>query len=73
MSASSKDWTKEVAATIPPVGVTTGGLLGLPLQHWVYLLTAIYTVIQIARLFPKCYGCMRCFIDHRTCPRTCKD
>lgn len=68
-----KEVVKEVAQAIPPVTVTTTCLMGIPLQHWVYIVTVIYTAIQIARLFPKCYGCMRCFIDHGTCPRTCKD
>jgi hypothetical protein len=31
----------------PPVGVVATTLAGLPLQEWVYILTAVYTILQI--------------------------
>lgn len=65
---------KEMAQVIPPVSVTVTSIAGIPIQQWVYLLTALYTAIQIARLFPKLYGCALCFKrEGWTCRRTCKD
>lgn len=44
----------ELAQTAPPVGVTIGGLIfGLSLQDWVYVLTIVYTLLQIVRVIPR--------------------
>lgn len=32
----------------PPVAVVTATLAGIPIQEWVYILTALYTVFLIA-------------------------
>lgn len=32
----------------PPLTVTAASFMGLPLESWVYLVTLIYTIIQIA-------------------------
>lgn len=70
---AARDSVKEVAQVVPPVSVTATSLAGISLEQWVYILTALYTVIQIMRLFPKVYGCVVCFKREWTCKRTCKD
>lgn len=62
----------EAVHSLPPITVTAASFMGLPLQQWVYLLTAVYTIFQILRLFPKMYGCVACFVKNGTCKRTCK-
>ena len=39
----------------PPVVVAGATLFGVPLQEWVYILTIIYLVLQIAALLLKCW------------------
>lgn len=65
------DEAKAVAATTPPIVVSASTYMGISFQEWVYILTALYTLVQIARLLPKLYGCTRCFAQEWTCPRTC--
>lgn len=57
---------------LPPIGVTITGIAGLTLQQWVYVVTILYTLIQIIRLFPKIIGCAVCFWKHGTCDLNCK-
>lgn len=42
-----KEFAVEASKATPPVGVATTYLMGLPVEHWVLGLTAIYTVLQI--------------------------
>jgi hypothetical protein len=67
-----KTVSKEVGAMAPPVTVTITTILGYTLQEWVYIMTMLYTAIQISRLFPKMYGCAVCFTRDWTCNRKCK-
>lgn len=60
---------KEVS---PPAIVSGATILGLELQHWVYVVTIVYTLIQILRTFPKIIGCGVCFYKHGTCTLQCK-
>lgn len=62
---------RAVASTVPPIAISATTYLGFPLQEWVYILTALYTLVQLMRLLPKVYGCSRCFVQEWTCPRTC--
>ena len=68
-----KEVTKEAAQMTPPVAVTATAIMGFSLQEWVYIATIIYTVIQIARLFPKMYGCAVCCSRKWECKRNCKE
>lgn len=38
---------KEVMQNAPPLTVTTLSLFGVPMQEWVYVLTALYLGMQI--------------------------
>lgn len=42
----------EIGGVLPPVTVGSLVLFGIPLQEWVLLLTAVYTVIMIIRTGP---------------------
>ena len=37
----------DVAKTAPPITVTGLTIIGIPVQDWVFLLTVIYTALQI--------------------------
>lgn len=37
----------DILKASPPVTVSAISFMGVPLQTWVYLLTAIYTILQI--------------------------
>jgi hypothetical protein len=43
----------EVARAAPPLGVGGLSLYGIPLNEWVLLLTAIYTIFLIVDKFPS--------------------
>lgn len=64
---------KEITSTAPPLTITVYSFMGLPIQQWVYVLTALYTLFQVVRLLPKMYGCVICFYKYGTCKRTCKE
>ena len=72
MIRESTSAVKEIAQSLPPTAVTVFTIFGVTMQQWVYVLTAVYTLFQIIRLFPKMYGCVQCFSKKWTCPRTCK-
>ena len=61
------------ARTVPPIAVSAVTFCGLALQQWVYVVTIVYTIIQIVRVLPKMYGCGLCFYRNRTCNRSCKE
>ncbi len=42
----------EIGGALPPVAVGSLVLFGIPLQEWVLLLTAVYTIIMIIRTGP---------------------
>jgi hypothetical protein len=57
----------------PPVAVSSLSFIGLPMQEWVYIVTIVYTLIQIIRVFPKTVYCIRCFSKAGLkCTRACK-
>lgn len=64
------DSVKEVA---PPLIITSASFAGVSFQNWVYILTAVYTLVQILRTVPKIIGCSKCFYTHRTCDMKCKE
>lgn len=45
----------EIARSAPPVGISALSLFGLNLADWVYILTIIYLIVQIAYLLYKIY------------------
>lgn len=47
------EYVMEATKASPPVAVTGLTIAGASLQDWVLILTAIYTVIQIALLIRK--------------------
>lgn len=53
MTTFSHDATRESVAATPPVAVGIATLAGVSLQDWVFILTAIYLVVQIAYLIAK--------------------
>ena len=61
-----------IKESAPPVLIASATFMGVSFQNWVYLLTAIYTVIQIFRLLPKIIGCGRCFYSNGTCTLVCR-
>jgi len=62
----------ESVKVVPPALITATSFFGIEWQIWVYILTAIYTLIQILRQGPKVYTCMLCFIEHRRCSKKCQ-
>jgi len=58
---------------LPPVLITSASFMGIGFQNWVYILTAIYTAVQLLRLLPKIIGCGNCFYKHGTCTLQCKN
>lgn len=42
----------EVAKAAPPLLVSASTFLGFTLQEWVYIVTIIYTVLQVLRMIP---------------------
>lgn len=72
MIEESTSAAKAIAEAAPPITVTACSFMGLPMQDWVYVLTAAYTLVQLIRLLPKILGCTKCFCKHWTCPRNCK-
>lgn len=48
-----KDELTDVARTSPALAVSTLSLFGIGLVDWVYILTAVYLVIQIALAIRK--------------------
>lgn len=67
-----KEAGKAALQGAPPISVTISSIAGLTLQQWVYVVTIIYTLIQILRLCPKVVGCIVCFWRHGTCDLNCK-
>lgn len=63
------DTAKEVA---PPLIISATSFLGVAFSTWVYILTGLYTAVQILRLVPKIIGCGICFCKHKTCTLQCK-
>ena len=53
MSISQSEQIGELAKTTPPIAVAGMNILGFPMSDWVLLLTAIYTLIQIAILIRR--------------------
>ena len=47
MSNSVVATAKEMAASLPPVGVTTFYLLDMPVERWVAVLTLLWLSLQI--------------------------
>jgi hypothetical protein len=46
----------------PPVAVTALSFAGVGLQDWVYILTAIYTLVQLALVAPKLVRAVRSWL-----------
>ena len=69
MIKTFSDAGKEIS---PPILITAASFLGLGFQSWVYILTAIYTLVQIFRLVPKVIGCGQCFYRNGTCRLDCR-
>lgn len=65
--------SETVARAAPPVAVSTFSFLGFSLQEWVYVLTILYTGIQILRMLPKAVRCFRCFCRNLTCTGECQE
>lgn len=42
-----KEYTMDIVRVSPPITVSAFTLFGFPLQNWVLILTAIYTLLQI--------------------------
>lgn len=42
----------EVAKAAPPLLVSASTFLGFTLQEWVYIVTIVYTVLQVIRMIP---------------------
>lgn len=64
--------TAEILKVTPPVLITTSTFMGIVWQEWVFILTAIYTLVQILRLVPKSIACIKCFKRNWTCDKSCK-
>ncbi len=45
------DLAAEAVKAAPPVSVTTLTLFGIPLDQWVYIVTVMYTCLQILVLY----------------------
>ncbi|MBI1773543.1 MAG: hypothetical protein HYR68_14585 [Burkholderiales bacterium] len=41
------DYPMETVKSMPPIAISAITLLGIPLNEWVFILTIIYTVLQI--------------------------
>lgn len=46
----------EILKNVPPVGVSTLTLLGIPLSDMVYLMTILYILVQICCTIYKTYN-----------------
>lgn len=53
LSENSGDYVVNVGKVLPPLAVTSASATGLSLQDWVYIVTIVYTVLQIASLIWK--------------------
>ena len=47
----------------PPVAVSALSFAGVGLQDWVYILTAIYTLVQLAIVAPKLVKLVRSWLN----------
>lgn len=45
----------EAVKSVPPVSVAGATVLGVSMQEWVLILTALYTLLQIAYFVRKSY------------------
>lgn len=52
----------EVARAAPPLGVGGLSLYGMPLNEWVLILTAIYTIFLIVDKVPTMVDRLRAFV-----------
>jgi disulfide bond formation protein DsbB len=50
---STHEHITDAVKAAPPLAVTASTFVGMSLQDWVYALTIIYTVLQIALLVRK--------------------
>lgn len=53
LSHAAHGYIVDAAKAAPPVAVTMSSITGLGLQQWVYIVTIIYTVLQILLLVRK--------------------
>jgi hypothetical protein len=68
-----QDLKSEMLPVAPPVTVVGLTFLGIQMVDWVYILTALYTLVQLIRIIPKTAGCFLCFTGNRfSCDNRCK-
>lgn len=53
VSSSAGDVLAAAAKSTPPIAVSVTAAAGIPLEHWVMLLTAAYLLLQIGYLLYK--------------------
>lgn len=68
-----RDAGKAAIESVVPVSVSVSHAAGLSIPQVVQVLTGIYIVLQILRLFPRIIGCALCFWRHGTCDLSCKE
>ena len=52
---NSIDFKEEILKGAPPVGVSALSICGVSMADWVYVLTAIYLMLQIGSLLYRTY------------------
>lgn len=67
MNGTAAQAGEVVRSTVPPVAVSGLSLLGVTLNEWVYVITIVYTLMQIIRVLPKTIKCGRCFLHNGQC------
>lgn len=58
MVSGSRELAEGSAKAVPPVLVSATSFVGVPLEQWVYIITIVYVLLQIAFLCYK-WWCMR--------------
>ena len=61
----------DAAKASPPIAITSLSLFGLPLSEWVYLLTAIYTLLLILGFLRKLFFSYRRSDKDPACAEDC--
>ena len=66
-----QDHIADFGKASPPIAITSLSLFGLPLSEWVYLLTAIYTLLLILGFLRKLFFSYRRSDRDPACAEDC--